>query len=278
MPRKFILPADLVRELGYLINNGQRRGWIPHLSEMLCVSPRTIESWARGERECEGPSALLIVHFAKMIANGSYLEMSIREAKCLIDTHGKPRSLDLERLDVRRKIRSVIKLHSSINKLGADLEINRSALSRWLSGSNSLGFDSITKVLDHIGLEQRIIGRNLQRWSLNLAGKKKDEIEEQLHDALELLFPNIAPRCLLTQLSENEGKAKILISHVFHEDKALTILFHTHSSFLANGQAFDWLISVFEVITTLSTFCLLYEGNEPSEIDEVLEAVQCMVN
>ena len=113
---------------------------------------------------------------------------------------------------------------------------------------------------------------------IEFSGKKKDEIEEQLQDALELLFPDIAPRCLLTQLSANEGKAKILISHVFHEDKALTILFHTHSSFLANGQAFDWLISVFEVIATPSTFCLLYEGNEPSEIDEALEAVQRMVN
>jgi len=59
MMNSFTLPPTLVRELGYLFNGGQRSGWADRASELLGVSPRTVEAWARGERECEGPPALI---------------------------------------------------------------------------------------------------------------------------------------------------------------------------------------------------------------------------
>src|SRR3954467_4609742 len=159
MINSFALPPSLVRELGYLFNGGQRSGWADRASELLGVSPRTVESWARGERECEGPPALLMAHLARMIVQGTYSDISLDEVERIIDRYGKKISLDLNLPEVRTSIRSLIKLTSSIKKAAEDLDIGRSALSRWLSGDSSLRLDLAFKILDYVGLNRDVDAR-----------------------------------------------------------------------------------------------------------------------
>src|SRR3954464_2724191 len=109
MMNSFTLPPTLVRELGYLFNGGQRSGWADRASELLGVSPRTVEAWARGERECQGPPALLIAYLARMIANGTYSDISLDEVNWIVQNHGKKAFLNLDLPEVRTSIRSIIK-------------------------------------------------------------------------------------------------------------------------------------------------------------------------
>jgi hypothetical protein len=146
MMNNFTLSPALVRELGYLFNGGQHSGWANRVSELIRVSPRTVEAWARGERECEGPPALLMAYLARMIVNETYSDISLDEVTRIVENYGKKISLNLNLPEVRTSIRSLIKLTSSIKRVAEDVDVNRSALSRWLSGDNVLGFDSVSEL------------------------------------------------------------------------------------------------------------------------------------
>jgi len=94
-----------------------------------------------------------------MIVQGTYSDISLDEVEKIIERHGKELTLDLNLTEVRSSIRSLIKLTSSIKKAAEDLGINRSALSRWLSGDNTLRFDLVSKILDYVGLSRDVDAR-----------------------------------------------------------------------------------------------------------------------
>jgi len=211
MMNSFALPPTLVRELGYLFNGGQRSGWADRVGELLGVSPRTIESWARGERECEGPPALLMAHLARMMVEGTYSDISLDEVEAIIEKHGKKIALDLNLPEVRASIRSLIKLTSSIKKAAEDLGINRSALSRWLSGDNVLRFDLVSKVLDYVGLNRDVDARFEKMWHVIITENPDDELIQNIKDAVSLFFPAL-PECSIIQAGEQIGRSALLIA------------------------------------------------------------------
>ena len=102
MTNNFALPPALVRELGYLFNGGQRSGWTDQASELLGVSPRTVEAWARGERDCEGPPALLMAHLARMIVQGTYSDISLNEVKESMKAFGLSFGMNINEENVKK--------------------------------------------------------------------------------------------------------------------------------------------------------------------------------
>src|SRR5918994_1534341 len=112
MTNNFALSPALVRELGYLFNGRQHSGWANSVSELIGVSPRTVEAWARSERQCEGPPALLMAYIARMIVNETYSDISLDEVTRIVENYGKKVSLELDVQDVRTSIRFLFKLSS----------------------------------------------------------------------------------------------------------------------------------------------------------------------
>ena len=131
MTNNLTLSPALVRELGYLFNGGQHSGWANRVSELLGVSPRTVEAWARGERDCVGPPALLMAYLARMVTNGTYSDITLDELNKIVESYGKKAPLKLDLSEERTRIRSLIRLHSSIKKVAEDLpSISSGARSR----------------------------------------------------------------------------------------------------------------------------------------------------
>src|SRR4051812_3723031 len=206
MATNFILSPTLVRKLGYLLNDGQHSGWINRISQLLGVAPRTVEAWARGERECKGPPALLMAYLARMILNQTYSDVSLDEINQIVERHENKTSINFDLPEVRIKIRSIIKLHSSIKQVSEDLNINRSALSRWLSGESALGIDSVSKVLDYIGLNRNLDAPCERTWHIRLAEYPENGLIEDIRGAVDLFFPD-APDCSITYLGKPVGRS-----------------------------------------------------------------------
>ncbi|WP_147041355.1 hypothetical protein [Skermanella aerolata] len=260
----FSLTPTLVRELGYLLNGNQHNGWVDRTAEFLGVSPRTVEAWARGERECEGPPALLMAHLASMVTQGTYLDVSIDKIERMVERYGRKTSLDLDHPEVRRSIRSVIKLNSSIKKIAQDLAIDRSALSRWLSGENALGIDGVSKVLNHIGLNRIEDEPYEGLWRINLNWYSLDESSQNLRDAIKLFFP-APPACVLTQIGDLSGRSANMVARLMYKKTALTIEINFPTKLARHSQGLSWIISAFDWMSSLTIYCPL---SGQSQLDE----------
>jgi transcriptional regulator with XRE-family HTH domain len=254
MMNNFALPPAFVRELGYMFNGGQHSGWADRASELLGVSPRTVEAWARGERECQGPPALLIAYLARMIANGTYSDISLDEVNWIVQNHGKKAFLNLDLPEVRTSIRSIIKFTSSIKKIAIELSINRSALSRWLSGENALGYDSIAKVLDHIGLTRDVHAQCEKTWRVRLDQQPTNELIEDIRHAIKLFFPH-PPECSLIQLGKPEGRPARVNANLRYQKTTITIEFSMPSKLARHDQSLIWLIPAFIHVSSLTCYC-----------------------
>jgi transcriptional regulator with XRE-family HTH domain len=260
MTNNFALSPTLVRELGYLFNGGQRSGWADRASELLGVSPRTVESWARGERECEGPPALLMAHLARMIVQGTYSDISLNEVEKIVERYGRKVSVDLALPDVRKSIRSLIKLNSSIKKIAQDVDVNRSALSRWLSGENALGIDSVSKVLDHIGLNRDIDGQYEKTWRVRLDWESLEEATQDIQNSIKLFFP-APPECSLAQVGRPDGRIVKFNANLLHQRTTVIIEFSMPTKLARHGQGLSWFISAFDWVNSLTFYCPLNVEN-----------------
>jgi hypothetical protein len=252
----FALPPTLVRELGYLFNGGQHSGWADRVSELLRVSPRTVESWARGERDCEGPPALLMAYLARMMVDGSYSDISIDEVNKIVENHGKKVSLDLSSSEVRTRIRSVIKLQSSIKKVSEDLKIDRSALTRWLSGESALGFDPVFKVLDHLGLNRSANVDYETTWHVRLDWESLDEIIQDVRNGIEIFFPD-PPECSITQVGKPAEKITKFKVILLLEKTRVVIQLSMPNKLARHSQGLNWLVSAFACVHSFTFYCPL---------------------
>jgi len=266
MTNNFALSPALVRELGYLFNGGQHSGWADRVSELLGVAPRTVEAWARGERDCEGPPALLMAHLARMIANETYSDISLDEVNTIVENHGKKVSLKLDLPEVRTRIRSLIKLNSSIRKVADDLNIGRSALSRWLSGENALGFDSVSKVLDYIGLNRDVDAQCEKTWRVSLIGDPDDELIQDIRGAVSLFFPD-PPECSIVQVGEPVGRSARLTAILLHQKTSVTIDLKMPPKLLRHDEGLSWLFLAFDCVRSLTFYCTLDGENHPEKSD-----------
>jgi transcriptional regulator with XRE-family HTH domain len=276
MTNNFALSPALVRELGYLFNGRQHSGWANRVSELIEVSPRTVEAWARGERQCEGPPALLMAYIARMIVNETYSDISLDEVTRIVENYGKKVPLELDLPEVRTRIRSLIRLNSSIKKVSEDLSISRSALSRWLSGDNALGFDLISKVLDHIGLNRDMDDKYEKTWHARLDWEAPNEVIQDIRDAIELFFP-APPKCLLAQVDKPTGRIVRVNASLLHQRTTVIIEFSMPTKLARHGQGLDWLLSAFEYVSSFTFFCPLNIEDNLKECDdpgEGLDVVQ----
>jgi transcriptional regulator with XRE-family HTH domain len=256
MTNNFTLSPALVRELGYLFNGGQHSGWANRVSEYLGVSPRTVEAWARGERECEGPPALLMAYLARMVVQGTYSAISLAEVEKLLAGYGNKVTLDLNLTEVRRGIRSLIKLKSSIKKVSQDVNVNRSALSRWLSGENALGIDSVSKVLDYIGLNRSVDDHYNETWRASLAWDNLDEINQNLRDAIKIFFVS-PPECLITQVGNLSGRSANIKASLLYRKTIVTIEISMPTRLARHEQGLSWIISAFDWVDSFTFYCPL---------------------
>ena len=212
------------------------------------------KSWARGERECEGPPALLMAHLARMIAKRTYSDISLDEVERIVEKHGRKISLNLDLPEVRASIRSLIKLTSSIKKVSEDLSINRSALSRWLSGDNALGFDSISKVLDHIGLNRDMDAQCEKTWRVRLDWESLEEAAQDIREAIKLFFP-APPECLLTQLGVPTGRVTRVNANLLYRETTVVIELSMPTKLARHDQGLSWLLSAFDCVELFTFFC-----------------------
>jgi transcriptional regulator with XRE-family HTH domain len=256
MMNNFALTPALVRELGYLLNSNRHNGWAERTAEFLGVSPRTVEAWARGERECEGPPALLMAHLARMVVQETYLNISLYEVEKLVERHGRKTSLDLALPEVRRGIRSLIKLHSSIQRVAGDMAVNRSALSRWLSGENALGIDGVSKILDYIGLNRDPDSEYKWTWRISLDWDSLDEASQNLQDAIKIFFPT-PPECLLTQVGELQGRFARFKANLINRKTEITVELSMPMRLARHDQGLNWLLSTFGLTSSLTIYCPL---------------------
>jgi transcriptional regulator with XRE-family HTH domain len=254
MAANFVLPPTLVRKLGFLFNGGQHNGWTNRVSQLLGVAPRTVEAWARGERECAGPPALLMAHLARMIVNQTYSDVSLDEINQIVESHENKTSINFDLPEVRIKIRSIIKLHSSIKRVSEDLNINRSALSRWLSGESALGVDSVTKVLDYIGLNRNLDAGCERTWHVSLAEYPDNELIEDIRGAIDLFFPG-APDCLIIQEHKPVGRSAKIIAGLLHKNTKVNIEFKIPLSFVQSDKFFEWLSKTFASVHSTAFYC-----------------------
>ncbi|UEM23062.1 helix-turn-helix domain-containing protein [Skermanella mucosa] len=254
MPNNFTLPPALLRELGYLINDGQRRGWADRVAQMIRVNPRTVEAWARGERECEGPSAVLIAHLARMTANGTYTDISLDEVAKIIASHGIKSSIDLDDPGTRTKIRSVIKLTSSIKKVAEDLGINRPALSRWLSGESALSFDLASKVLSFLGLNRSMETPYEATWHVNLNDDPSDEFLQDIRDAIALFFPEL-PDCIVSQTDMRSERHTTFSVKLSRQQTTISIDIRAANKLVRNVDILQKLFSAFDGVSTFTFYC-----------------------
>jgi transcriptional regulator with XRE-family HTH domain len=267
MMNSFVLSPTLVRELGYLLNGGQHNGWANRVSELIGVAPRTVEAWARGERACEGPPALLVAHLARMVAKETYSAISLDEVEQIIESYGRKTSLDLAVPEVRRGIRSLIKLNSSINKVAQDVGVNRSALSRWFSGENALGIDSVSKVLDYVGLNRDTDDHCEQTWRARLDWVSLDELSQDLRDAIKLFFP-APPECLLTQVGELNGRSIIVNARLQYRKTTLTIKISMPIKLARHEQGLNWLVYAFSWVSSFTFYCPLVGEKDLEECSD----------
>jgi transcriptional regulator with XRE-family HTH domain len=265
MTNNFTLSPALVREIGYLLNGNRHNGWAERAANYLGVSPRTVEAWARGERECEGPPALLMAHMARMVTQGTYLDVSIDEIEQIVESHARKPPIDLALSETRRGIRSVIKLHSSIQKVARDVAVNRSALSRWLSGENALGIDSVSKVLDHVGLNRHADGNYEKTWRVRVDWNSLDEINLDIREAIKLFFP-APPECLLQQIGKPAGRSASIRASLSCRKTTLNIEIDMPIKFAHHEQGLNWLVSTFDWANLMEIYCPL---DVKSQLDEV---------
>lgn len=260
----FALTPTLVRELGYLLNGNQHNGWADRTAELLGVSPRTVEAWARGERECEGSSALLMAHLARMVTQDTYLDISLDEVEKIIERHGRKTSLDLTLPEVRKGIRSLIKLHSSIQRIAEEVEVNRSALSRWLSGENALGIDGVSKVLEHIGLNRNEGDEYEGVWRIALDWNSLDRSSQDLQNAIALFF-SAPPECLVTQVSDLTGRSTKFKATLLHQKTTVNIEIGMPSRLARLDQGLVWFVSAFDGANSFMIYCPLDTSSIPEQ-------------
>jgi transcriptional regulator with XRE-family HTH domain len=266
MDSNFALSPEILRELGYILNSRQRSGWAERVSELLGVTSRTVEAWARGERVCNGPPALLIAYLARMMVEGTYSEVSVNEINQIIKNHGKKSHLNLDLPEERTKIRSLIRLHSSIAKVAEDLGINRSALSRWLSGENALGFDSISKVLDHIGLNRDMMMQYSATWIMRLDWEQCEERKEDIQNAVEVFFLD-PPVCSVTQIGKLDGRTSKISASLLSGKTAVIVEISMPKKLAQHSQGLGWLLSAFSGVDFTTFYCPLQSSLNIKEGD-----------
>jgi len=254
--KNFALPPEVVRELGYILNDGQRAGWMDRVSELLGVTSRTVEAWARGDRVCNGPPAVLMAYLTRMIVDGTYSEISLDEVNQIIGNHGKKAPLDLSLPEVRAKVRSLIRLHSSIKKVAEDLSINRSALSRWLSGENALGFDSISKVLDHIGLNRDIEAQYSQKWFVSLDWERSHETTKDIQNATRIFFSK-PPKCLIAQVGKLDGRVSTIHVNLSCRKTDVVVEVRMPTRLARHSEGLSWFVSSFDHVDLFTFYCPL---------------------
>jgi len=225
------------------------------MAGMLDVAVRTIEAWANGDRVCFGPPALLICHYAKAVHKGTYEKPSLDEVISLIEARDTRSNLDLASSLARRRIRAVIRLHSSIRHVAAELGIDRTALSRWLSGDSALGIDSVNRVLAHVGLGPRESGvKLLQHWSIRLSEMRDDEARRDLADAVAVMFDE-PPVCQLIQMGPPDERIAriqaVLEKGNIQADVTITVLERPQSG----KNALEQVGELFNDLPALPPYC-----------------------
>jgi hypothetical protein len=254
MARIFTLTPELVRALGYIVNNNQKTGWKDRVADILQVAPRTVESWAKGDRICNGPSALLLWHYSKAIHDGTYEKPSLDEVRLLVEKHGKRIDLDIGSVDVRRKIRAAVRMTSSIRHVSAELDLNRTALSRWFSGDSALGFDSVAALLAHLGLDRKDDREITRRWTVKNLGGPDVGVRRDLHDAIDIMFPE-PPDCRLVQLGPPKDRMVTVAAFLTREEVRVVLLICVRETFFLDG-ALEWITGLFSGLRTPPASCV----------------------
>jgi len=205
-----------------------------------------------------------------MIVQGTYSDISLNEVEEIIERHGKKIAFDLNLPEGRARIRSLIKLTSSIKKASEDLDIGRSALSRWLSGDNTLRSDLIFKVLDYVGLNRDVDARCEKVWRVNLTVNPDDEVIQSIRDAVSLFFP-APPKCSIIQAGEQIGRSALLIAVLRHQETNVTIEIKMPTKLLRNDEGVAWLFLAFDRVRSLTFYCTLDAENNFVNCNDLID-------
>jgi len=198
-----------------------------------------------------------------MIVNQTYSDVSLHEINQIVEGHENKITINFDLPEVRLKIRSIIKLHSSIKRVSEDLNINRSALSRWLSGESALGVDSVSKVLDYIGLNRNLDAPCERTWHVSLGEYPENGLIEDIRGAIDLFFPD-APDCSITYLGKPVGRSAKIIANLLDKSTKITIEFEVASNFSRSNECFDWLSLAFDRAHS-TTFCCTLNSEDDLE-------------
>jgi len=201
-----------------------------------------------------------------MIVEGTYSDISLDEVEGIIERHGKKLAFDLDLPEVRASIRSIIKLTSNIKKVAADLDISRSALSRWLSGDNVLKIDLVFKVLDYVGLNRDVDARCEKTWRVDLIGNPDNELIQNIRNAVSLFFPD-PPKCSIIQAGEQTGQSALLLAVLRHQETSVIIKIKMPTKFLRHDEGLKWLFSAFDRVRLLTFYCTLNAENYIMDCD-----------
>jgi hypothetical protein len=184
----FQLSPQLLKKFGYIINDGHRYGWATRLAKVAGVSPRTIDSWSHGERPCEGAAAVLIAYLAKMKLDGTFSELDIPTLMENVERALPRPSIDVSDQANRSRLKSLIKLHSSIQTVADQAGVDRPSLSRWLSGQETVAENHIIRVLDVLGLSNKEKkGNEPHAWFSSVSHTNIDEFLDNMSNALSLI-------------------------------------------------------------------------------------------
>jgi hypothetical protein len=210
-----------------------------------------------------------------MIVNETYSDISLDEVTKIVENYGKKVPLELDLPEVRTRIRSLIRLNSSIKKVAEDLDVNRSALSQWLSGGNTLGFDYVSKVLDHIGLNRDVDAQIQKTWRIRLDWDLPNEAAQDIRNAIELFFP-APPECSIAQVDRLAGRTTRFNANLLHRKTTVLIEFSMPTKLARHGQGLSWLLSAFDCVESLTFFCPLDFESNLEECDDPVEGLDAV--
>jgi len=191
-----------------------------------------------------------------MVVQETYLDISLYEVEKIVERHGRKTSLDLALPEVRRGIRSLIKLHSSIQRVAEDMAVNRSALSRWLSGESALGIDGVSKVLKYLGLNRNEEDEYEGVWRIALDWNSLDQSSQDLQNAIALLY-SAPPECLVIQVSDLSGRSTKFKAILLHLKTTVNIEISIPTRLARLDQGLAWFVSAFGGVRSLAIYCPL---------------------